>query len=202
MDRFTRLSNEIQVQQTTARYNDTTASIANKRLAQELGSNPEVVAALRAKKKPVFQRLGVKNRLGISNGLYQRGYQQRNGFSPFRRGYRNGGGGQFPYYNNRGFRQPRNFGPKRMDVNYIGSLSEYAFGRGGFRNRFRGGGGAWRFGRGGGRGQGGGRGRGGGIRHDPLSREELDRQLDEYMSKTKTHLDDDLDAYMGDAAVI
>jgi len=205
-DRFARLSNEMQHQQSA---NEVALSAANRRLAQELGNNPDVVAALHMKRKSAFQRLGVKSRLGIPAGLrqngfqqngfqQQRGYEQRNGFSPFRRGYRNFGGGQFAYFNN-GYRRPRNFGPsfgpKRMENNRMGSFSGFGFARGGFRKRFRGGGGNWRFGR-------GGRGRGGmQNQNERMSREELDRQLDEYMSKTKTALDDDLDAYMGEATI-
>lgn len=65
-----------------------------------------------------------------------------------------------------------------------------------------------------GRGRGGRMGRGGrglrGGRGGPAAkpngvgnctREELDQQLDEYMSKTKTALDSELDQYMKDAPV-
>lgn len=57
--------------------------------------------------------------------------------------------------------------------------------------------------RGFGRGQRGGmrgRGRGrGGFKKEGFSREQLDNQLEEYMSKTKSHLDSELDAYMAEA---
>ncbi|XP_076438757.1 uncharacterized protein LOC143277739 isoform X2 [Babylonia areolata] len=66
--------------------------------------------------------------------------------------------------------------------------------RGGFRGqgmRGRGRGGAMRGGR--------GRGRGGNNKEGGVSREQLDNQLDEYMSKTKSHLDAELDTYMAEA---
>ena len=67
------------------------------------------------------------------------------------------------------------------------------------RCRFRGGRGAIGAGqslrgrRGVGRGRWPGRGRGQGK---TVSREQLDNQLDEYMTKTRTQLDSDLDVYM------
>jgi len=198
-DRFTRLSNEMQQQQSLVHANDMAVSAANKRLAHELGNNPDVVAALRMNRKSVLQRLGVKARLGGANAGFQRGFQQRNGFHPFQRGYRSAVGVQFSYFNN-GYRFPRNFGPKRMDNNNrMRSFSGFGYGRGGgFRQRFRGGG-NWRYGRGGGNyNRGGG---GNNAQNERMSREELDRQLDEYMSKTKVHLDDDLDAYMGETTI-
>lgn len=75
-------------------------------------------------------------------------------------------------------------------------------GRGGFRGSFRRGGGGLRGGGGGLRGGGRGRGRGGfrgrGAR-PKVSREALDEQLDQYMSKSKMTLDSELDAYMAAA---
>ncbi|XP_046339899.1 chromatin target of PRMT1 protein-like isoform X2 [Haliotis cracherodii] len=65
------------------------------------------------------------------------------------------------------------------------------------RGRFQRGG---RFQGRGGRGRGQGRGAGRGAGQTPMSREELDNQLEEYMSKTKTHLDTELDAYMAEAS--
>lgn len=62
------------------------------------------------------------------------------------------------------------------------------------RGRGRGG----RIGRGG-RGSRGGRAAANGKVPDNCTREELDQQLDEYMSKTKTALDTELDQYMKDA---
>lgn len=50
--------------------------------------------------------------------------------------------------------------------------------------------------RGRGRGRGQGQGNWNGV--TPMSREQLDTQLDEYMAKTPGRLDADLDAYMGD----
>ena len=58
----------------------------------------------------------------------------------------------------------------------------------------RGRGGFQRGGRGGARGRGRGRGRGQGY-----SKETLDNQLEEYMTMTKSHLNQELDAYMADA---
>ena len=64
-------------------------------------------------------------------------------------------------------------------------------GRGGFRGQGM---------RGRGRGMRGGRGRGrGGPREPGVSKEQLDNQLDEYMSKTKSYLDAELDTYMAEA---
>lgn len=62
------------------------------------------------------------------------------------------------------------------------------------RGRGRGG----RAGRGG-RGNRGGRAAANGKAPENCTREELDQQLDEYMSKTKTALDTELDQYMKDA---
>jgi len=194
-DRFARLSSELQQHQSLMHTNDVTVSAANKRLAKDLGNHPEVVAALHMQRKSVMQRLGVKARLGIPTGGFQqqRGFQQRNGFRFFRGQYRNVGASPIGRFSN-GYFRPRNFGPKRMDYNR-GSLSGMGFGRGGFRKRFRGGrGGGGRYGRGGG-------GRGGGTQQEHLSREQLDRQLDEYMAKTKAHLDNDLDVYMGETYI-
>jgi len=194
-DRFARLSSEVEQQRSTFHTNDVAVSAANKRLAQDLGNHPDVVAALHMQRKSVLQRLGVKARLGVPAGFQQRGFQQRNGFRPFQNRFRNIGTSPIGHFNN-GYFNPRNFGPKRMNNNSRGgSLSGMGFGRGGFRKRFsRGGGrGGWRYGRGG--------GRGGGMQNERLSREELDRQLDEYMAKTKTHLDNDLDVYMGETVI-
>lgn len=44
-----------------------------------------------------------------------------------------------------------------------------------------------------------GRGRGGNRQGGGFSKEQLDNQLEEYMSKTKSHLDTELDAYMAEA---
>ena len=69
--------------------------------------------------------------------------------------------------------------------------------RGGVTNR-----GAFKQQRGntrGGRGRGGrGRGRGGRGGAQTSTKEELDSQLDSYMSSTKSHLDAELDSYMAD----
>ncbi|KAG0719834.1 Chromatin target of PRMT1 protein [Chionoecetes opilio] len=75
-----------------------------------------------------------------------------------------------------------------------GRTSTGTQGRGGFRGRGRGG----RIARGG-RGSRGGRAAANGKVADNCTREELDHQLDEYMSKTKTALDTELDQYMKDA---
>lgn len=48
-----------------------------------------------------------------------------------------------------------------------------------------------------GRGNFGGRGRGrGALLRSELTKEQLDKELDEYMSNTKGHVDAELDAYM------
>ena len=68
-------------------------------------------------------------------------------------------------------------------------------GRGTLRGRFIRGRGGPRGGRGRGR---GGQGRGRGTQE--VSREDLDNQLDAYMSKTKSYLDSELDEYMSHSA--
>ena len=48
-------------------------------------------------------------------------------------------------------------------------------------------------------GRGGPRGRGGRDRGRGYSKEQLDNQLEEYMTMTKSHLNQELDAYMAEA---
>ncbi|XP_067654276.1 chromatin target of PRMT1 protein-like isoform X2 [Haliotis asinina] len=187
-----------------------------------------VAVAMRLKKRSLQQRLGrsnVKARLNLSAvGRGQpRGGQRGNRRGA--RGMRRGRGGPIAGQMSRqqsqasltgdgsgGFNQ--GFSPRRGGRGMRrggfqarggrGSPSGFR-GRGGRgvnrgrgRGRFQRGG---RFqGRGGGRGRGQGRGSGRGAGQTPMSREELDNQLEEYMSKTKTHLDTELDAYMAEAS--
>lgn len=100
----------------------------------------------------------------------------------------------------RGFGSPRGSG-------FVTSRQYSPQFRGNFRGRLGSGRGSSFQRRGTGRGTGGrggtargrGRGRGGATQHG-ATRQELDEQLDEYMSKTRSQLDADLDAYMAEAA--
>ncbi|CAC5377321.1 unnamed protein product [Mytilus coruscus] len=121
---------------------------------------------------------------GQRGGFVQRGGGQRGGF--VQRG--GGGGGE-----NRGRRggMQRGRGFQGGNRGGRGQAQGFRGNRGGFRAR----GGGNNRGRGGFRGGRGQRGRGGDGR-SPISKEELDNQLEAYMSKTKSSLDADLDSYM------
>ncbi|XP_052800585.1 chromatin target of PRMT1 protein-like isoform X2 [Mya arenaria] len=171
----------------------------------------------------------LKQRLGPSNvkarlTLGQQAYRGR-GRGGRRGGYR--GRGQSNgyvtsgnvFFNSRGGMRGQGFGGRGRGGFSPRWIDDYRpRGRGGFSRQgdnrtFRGGrgrggtrgggdrGGFGRGQRGGGRGMGRGRGgRGRGARGGgQASREQLDNQLEEYMSKTKNHLDMDLDQYMAEA---
>ncbi|XP_052800588.1 chromatin target of PRMT1 protein-like isoform X5 [Mya arenaria] len=181
----------------------------NRRLAQQMANRPAVQAALGQRGGPKhpqqqveFQQKTLKQRLGPSNvkarlTLGQQAYRGR-GRGGRRGGYR--GRGQSNGYvtsDSRGGMRGQGFGGRGR-----GGFSPSRGGRG--RGGTRGGGDRGGFGRGqrgGGRGMGRGRGgRGRGARGGgQASREQLDNQLEEYMSKTKNHLDMDLDQYMAEA---
>ncbi|XP_052800587.1 chromatin target of PRMT1 protein-like isoform X4 [Mya arenaria] len=186
----------------------------NRRLAQQMANRPAVQAALGQRGGPKhpqqqveFQQKTLKQRLGPSNvkarlTLGQQAYRGR-GRGGRRGGYR--GRGQSNgyvtsgnvFFNSRGGMRGQGFGGRGR-----GGFSPSRGGRG--RGGTRGGGDRGGFGRGqrgGGRGMGRGRGgRGRGARGGgQASREQLDNQLEEYMSKTKNHLDMDLDQYMAEA---
>ncbi|CAD5112361.1 DgyrCDS1594 [Dimorphilus gyrociliatus] len=163
-------------------------SRANKRLALQMENRPAVMAALKLKKKSLKQRLGnplKKNLLLKAKAklLAKRGRGRG-------RGFRGRGVGVFRGHNR------ANFHPKgRGEVRGGRGFSQ----RGGGRPRGRGQGqrGRGSF-RGRGRGRGGrGRGRGrGGAKN--VTREDLDKELDQYMGSTKSALDHELDAYMSE----
>ncbi|XP_048749260.2 chromatin target of PRMT1 protein-like isoform X3 [Ostrea edulis] len=195
------------------------ASSANRRLAQQMANRPTVQAALKIKKASLKQRLGttnVKARLNMNavrgrgvrgtGGGFNRG---RGGGQRGQRGGSRGGGGDAMSPRGRGrggFGQMnKTLGGGGFRGNQRGGFR--GRGRGGFGDRGRGGRGnrgnrgGNRFQRGrGGRGR-GGRGRGG--MKSGMTAEELDNQLDAYMSKTKntvrSNLDAELDAYMAES---
>ncbi|XP_034321371.2 chromatin target of PRMT1 protein isoform X3 [Magallana gigas] len=200
------------------------ASSANRRLAQQMANRPTVQAALKIKKASLKQRLGhtnVKARLnmnavrgrgggrGFNRGLRGGVRGQRGGGAP--RGgsmARGGGDGMTSRGRGRGgFGQPIKQGGGFGSSPRGGGFRGRGRGRGSFGDRGRGGRGGRgnrggnRFQRGrGGRGR-GGRGRGGSK--VGMTAEELDNQLDMYMSKSSTtvrsHLDAELDAYMAES---
>lgn len=127
-------------------------------------------AALRLKRKSIKQRLGPRPLIYHQQNLRYRNQNFR-GRRNFTQ-YRGQWGGNFN-------RDNWHFRNQRQRRNNRG-------------NSFRG---RWRNNRGG-----GGRGGRGQQRNQPkMTREELDAQLDQYMSKTKTVLDHDLDEYMSQA---
>ncbi|GAB1603860.1 hypothetical protein Ahia01_000667300, partial [Argonauta hians] len=189
------------------------ASVRNRRLAQQMANRPSVIAALKIKRRSLKQRLGksnVKSRLSLSvmRGRGSRSRGSRGGSMGMLRG--RGRGGSSSRGGGGGMRSRGGGGP-------VGR------GGGGGGGRFRGGRGGPGGGmRGGGRGRGGGGppgmggcggrqdrsgnggnpgsgGQGGGGGNPMVLKQELDSQLDEFMSKTKAHLDAELDAYMAQA---
>lgn len=204
-----------------------TASARNRRLAQQMENRPTVQAALQNKPtKSLKQRLGIQARLGRPMGTATRGGVGFQGFARagaqgvmrgtlrgrgrgtfFRgtmsfRGMARGRGGPMRFAVRRGMRQR---GGQMNRIGVLVSRGSHGVIRGrGFQGR---GGGFQGRGRGGtfirrgafgGRGR-GMRGRGQGAGRPALTREQLDNQLDDYMSKTKGHLDAELDAYMAQA---
>ncbi|XP_026645077.1 chromatin target of PRMT1 protein isoform X5 [Microtus ochrogaster] len=148
------------------------ASARNRRLAQQMENRPSVQAALKLKQKSLKQRLGKSNiqaRLGRPIGALARGAIGGRGLPIIQRGLPRGGG-------LRGGRATRTLLRGGMSLRGRGMIGR---GRGGF----------------GGRGRGCGRGRGV-LTRPVLTKEQLDNQLDAYMSKTNGHLDAELDAYM------
>ncbi|XP_029591251.1 chromatin target of PRMT1 protein isoform X2 [Salmo trutta] len=203
------------------------ASARNRRLAQQMENRPSVQAALHHKQS-LKQRLGKSNiqarlgrpigalmrvgaggrgfSIGGMRGMTRGGLRGRgrggvlrgamalrgNGLAPGM-GQMRGRGGPGRVAHRRGMRQRGGFAGRGGAFGRGAGRGVGARGRGGLRGR---GGFA---GRGGGRGRGGtrgGRGRGGGP---GMTREQLDNQLDAYMSKTKGNLDAELDAYMAQA---
>uniref|UniRef100_S4RYS3 Chromatin target of PRMT1a n=1 Tax=Petromyzon marinus TaxID=7757 RepID=S4RYS3_PETMA len=195
------------------------ASAKNRRLAQQMENRPSVQAALKIKQQ---RSLNLKQRLGPSN------IQARLGgpVNPWSRGGIRGNlrlnrGGP------RGGILMRGAGRGLLRGGMRGAITTRGAGRGvalklglrrgGMRGRGVGGrggdvgglGGMGGRGRGGiiGRGRGRGflargrgiRGRGRGAPQVNVTREQLDNQLDAYMSKTKGYMDAELDAYMAEA---
>ncbi|XP_014666452.1 PREDICTED: chromatin target of PRMT1 protein-like [Priapulus caudatus] len=193
------------------------ASVRNRRLAQQMENRPSVVHALRGRGK-VQSRLGstgnIKSRLTLPAGRGRGAVGARRGMRGVGRGAMRGAGdavgqrgglrgrmsGYYPRgvarfgVGNRGrgsgFSRGRGYAGAQVTV-HSGTWTRggKVENRGAFRGATRG------RGRGGMRGAGrGGRGRG---QRTDMSREQLDTQLDAYMSKTKSTLDGDLDLYMG-----
>lgn len=194
-------------------------SARNRRLAQQMENRPSVRAASNFK-----QRLGNKRNiqapLGLPRGDLSRGAIGGRGPPNIQGGFRRGrgrgrgglrgglatrslprGGLSFqgrspllrgeqdfaaPRMDSRGGAVPGRGGPGR------GDRGRAAMGRGGIGGR-----GLAGIGRG--RGNFGCRGRGRGARTRPaLTKEQLDKELDAYMSNTKARLDAELDAYMAE----
>ncbi|XP_078526605.1 chromatin target of PRMT1 protein isoform X1 [Lissotriton helveticus] len=200
------------------------ASARNRRLAQQMENRPSVQAALKLKQS-LKQRLGKSNiqaRLGRPVGALPRGVIGGRGAVLGPRGLARGGvrgvrgvrglprGGMalrglpsFPFPGQNMIRgrggAPR-MGLRRGGVRGRGGPGRGTLGRGGPAGRGgiggRGRGSLAGRGRGGFGGRGRGRGRGRGAVRPILTREQLDNQLDAYMSKTKGYLDAELDAYM------
>nr|KAF6396436.1 chromatin target of PRMT1 [Rousettus aegyptiacus] len=160
------------------------ASARNRRLAQQMENRPSVQAALKLKQKSLKQRLGKSNiqaRLGRPIGALARGAIGGRGLPIIQRGLPRGGlrGGRaartllrggMPLRGQNLLRGGRAVAP-RMGLRRGGVRGRGGPGRGGF----------------GGRGRGRGRGRGA-LARPVLTKEQLDNQLDAYMSKTKGHL--------------
>ncbi|PIK46320.1 putative chromatin target of PRMT1 protein isoform X2 [Apostichopus japonicus] len=191
------------------------ASAKNRRLALQMENRPTVRAALGLKQRLGTKpgrggvRLGgAKSRLGQMRGQGKvsgmRGWSTTRGVLQNQRGARgrrgrinqtNIRGGVRKTYNNRGAIRGQlrdNRGGRGRGNNRGGNrgrgLNRQTIGRGG-RGRGRG------MNRGG---RGRGQGRGGNTFTPSVSKEDLDNQLDDYMSNTRTSLDAELDAYMAD----
>ncbi|XP_078526610.1 chromatin target of PRMT1 protein isoform X2 [Lissotriton helveticus] len=192
------------------------ASARNRRLAQQMENRPSVQAALKLKQS-LKQRLGKSNiqaRLGRPVGALPRGVIGGRGAVLGPRGLARGGvrgvrgvrglprGGMALRGQNmiRGRGGAPRMGLRRGGVRGRGGPGRGTLGRGGPAGRGgiggRGRGSLAGRGRGGFGGRGRGRGRGRGAVRPILTREQLDNQLDAYMSKTKGYLDAELDAYM------
>jgi len=183
---------------------ETLASQRNMRQSQYMSQRPAVVAAMKLKQRSLRTRLGTPNPVN-GGDVYSRltlPVHSRLGRLPNRSSTFNGSsfpsrnGGGFPGRTG-GFSGVRGRGRGRGGYRGRGARGFFfgSRGRGGYRGRgvFRGG-----FRRGGGRmrGRGGYRGRGA---RPKMTREALDDQLDQYMSKSKIALDSELDAYMASA---
>ncbi|ROJ29205.1 Chromatin target of PRMT1 protein [Anabarilius grahami] len=185
---------------TAAVKQQTAASLKNQRLALEMANRPSVLAALHNNINNQLCKVSVKARLGHPLG--------RGGMVGLR-GQMRGGGGRRGLV--KGFYTRRNMSTQQGLVNSLGVQRGCGQQqqRGGIINltgamRTRGGGairrgGAIRTGDGrfmSVRGAYSGCSRARFNSHQVPSREQLDEQLDEYMSMSKSHLDAELDAYM------
>ncbi|XP_029601406.1 chromatin target of PRMT1 protein isoform X1 [Salmo trutta] len=215
-DRFTTLLNNKQLEPVAVRVNmqqQQVASVRNRRLALQMENRTSVQAALQP--KSLKQRLGkddVLARLGRPMGTLMRGDTRSQGFAV--RGLRGMNRGGFRVCGNdrrgffrggyafRGVNQMRARGGVTKlrfrqglrlqggQLNNAGVLVSCGARNGlGLRGRGRGAGPGLR-------GRGGFRGRGMGKPKKIPTKEELDNQLDNYMSMTKSHLDAELDSYM------
>lgn len=156
-----------------------------------------VEAAMKIKKRSLKQRLGVRP------NNYQAGIVYYNGGGYRFRGNYSRGRGRFIRRNYRGRGQGGNMRRWGSSTSIASNGSKRGGGRGGgnrrglrrsrsLQNLSRG---YRRRGGRGGRGRGRG-GRGGQQKTKPPTKEELDQQLDNYMSNTKSALDKQLDTYM------
>jgi len=183
--------------------NETQMLQRSMRQSQLMSQRPAVVAAMKLKQRSIRTRLGTPNPVNgadvysrLSLPVRARLGQVRNHNASLDDDFPSRNGGGFPS-RTRGYSGFRGRGRGRGGFRGRGARG-YSYGsrirgsyrgRGGFRGGFRRGGGR-------GRGRGGFRGRGG---RPKVSREALDEQLEQYMSKSKLTLDHELDAYMAAA---
>ncbi|XP_014004265.1 chromatin target of PRMT1 protein isoform X2 [Salmo salar] len=208
-DRFTTLLNNKQLEPVAVRVNmqqQQVASVRNRRLALQMENRTSVQAALQPKSLKLCLGKGdVLARLGRPMGTLMRGATRSQGFAV--RGLRGMNRGGFRVCGNRrgffrGVNQMRarggvtklRFRPglrlQGGQLNNAGVLVSCGARNGlGLRGRGRGAGLGLR-------GRGGFRGRGMGKPEKIPTKEELDNQLDNYMSMTKSRLDAELDSYM------
>lgn len=202
------------------------ASAKNRRLAAQMANRPGVQQALGGQPTQgtsIQNRLGNQNRLNQQNRLSvqgrlggnkvagmrspNQGGRQQPKIAPGRLGQRRGmvaKRGAFAQGRGRGTQNRLGRGAGRgMQSGGRGTgRGMQSGGRGAGRGmRGAGRGGAGGRGMRGGRGRGGGASRGRGAQNNPTkSKNDLDKELDEYMTHTRGHLDAELDQYMQGAA--
>lgn len=160
------------------------------------GHSATFAAAMKIKQRSIHQRLGRVKRPGAYSDSYSPRWSRRSSdwdlpLPSFRRNRRGGYGGGM--YSSLSFNRSRGWAGSTASLASDGTGRRS---RSRFRNRNRG------WGGGGGRGRRGFRGRRGRSQGPPISREELDKELDLYMAQgpnAKAALDKDLDSYMAQA---
>ncbi|XP_010882967.1 chromatin target of PRMT1 protein isoform X1 [Esox lucius] len=172
------------------------SSVANRRLARQMENRASVRAALQLKSLQLHQGKGdVLDRLGRPMGSLIRGVTRSRGFAVW--GVRRMNRGGFGALGNvqRGFFR----GVKQTKLKFLQGMQGSQLNRSGAlvsrgsKCRLRGRGRGEHLSQ---RGRGWFRGQGMGRPEKIPSKEELDHQLDDYMSMSKARLDADLDSYM------